>query len=385
VHRQAANFEHAGHLIARSAFAHGVGECGVQLPPPVLHADTTPMAVLKSPHEHTPGTPVEPLHDRINPIKAIVSGFTHSGGSRMGRQALRSCPARHEVDPVAIDALHQWMRPRRPDRRRNGLTARLPSQRPQAARSDDPAGRHHSPADSLQRTATRAIMITVHHLETSRSQRVLWLLEELGLPYELKVYARDPKTRLAPAALKAVHPLGKSPVITDGGETIAESGAILEYLVDTYGQRAQGELARLQPERGSAEHRQCRFWMHHAEGSLMNWLVMKLVFMTIPTQPMPFFVRPIAKALCANVQAKLIDPNVSTALAFIEAHLKTHRWFAGEPITIADFQMSFAVEAALSRAANAGQYPALAAYRSRMLQRPAYQRAIAKGGPVVMS
>jgi glutathione S-transferase len=228
-------------------------------------------------------------------------------------------------------------------------------------------------------------MITVHHLETSRSQRVLWLLEELGLPYEIKRYQRDPKTRLAPAELKAVHPLGKSPVITDGDETIAESGAILEYIVERYGAEAQGELAQLQPPAGSPAQRQSRFWMHYAEGSLMNWLVMKLVFMTIPKQPMPFFVRPIARALCGNVQSKLIDPNLATALAFINDHLARHPWFAGDALSIADFQMSFAVEAALSRNANAAQYPKITAYRDRMVARPAYQRAIAKGGPVVMS
>lgn len=228
-------------------------------------------------------------------------------------------------------------------------------------------------------------MITVHHLETSRSQRVLWLLEELGVPYQIKLYQRDPTTRLAPAALKAVHPLGKSPVITDGDETIAESGAILEYLVERFGDQAQGELAHLQPAKGSPAYRQSRFWMHYAEGSLMNWLVMKLVFMTIPTQPMPFFVRPIARQLCAKVQAKLVDPNLATALAFIEAHLGQHVWFAGKDISIADFQMSFAVEAALARSANAGNFPKLAAYKARMVARPAYQRALAKGGPVVMS
>ena len=228
-------------------------------------------------------------------------------------------------------------------------------------------------------------MITVHHLETSRSQRVLWLLEELGLPYEIKRYKRDPKTRLAPAALKAVHPLGKSPVITDGDETIAESGAILEYIAERYGAQAQGELAQLQPALGSKTYRQSRFWMHYAEGSLMNWLVMKLVFMSIPTQPMPFFVRPIARAICAKVQAKLIDPNLATALAFIEDHLGRNAWFAGDAMSIADFQMSFAVEAALARSANTAQYAKLAAYRDRIVARPAYQRAIAKGGPVVMS
>jgi len=228
-------------------------------------------------------------------------------------------------------------------------------------------------------------MITVHHLETSRSQRVLWLLEELGVPYALKIYQRDPLTKLAPASLKAVHPLGKSPVITEGEDTIAESGAILEYLVERYGAQAKDDLAGLLPAAGTPQHRQARFWMHYAEGSLMNWLVMKLVFMTIPTQPMPFFVRPIARQLCATVQAKLIDPNLATALAFMEAHLGTHDWFAGDQISIADFQMSFAVEAVLARGADARQFPRLAAYKARMVARPAYQRAVAKGGPVLMA
>ena len=228
-------------------------------------------------------------------------------------------------------------------------------------------------------------MITVHHLETSRSQRVLWLLEELGVPYELRVYQRDKATRLAPPELKKIHPLGKSPVITNGQEVIAESGAIIEYLVETFGAQAGGELAHLQPAPRTPEHRQCRFWMHYAEGSLMNWLVMKLVFMTIPTQPMPFFVKPIARALCGKVQDKLIDPNVNAALDFMEQHLATHRWFSGDHLTMADFQMSFAVEAALSRTNKASVCPHLKAYQQRMQARPAYQRAIAKGGPVVMS
>ena len=214
---------------------------------------------------------------------------------------------------------------------------------------------------------------------------MLWLLEELGVPYALKIYQRDPLTKLAPASLKAVHPLGKSPVITEGEDTIAESGAILEYLADRYGAQANGDLAGLLPTAGTPQHRQSRFWMHYAEGSLMNWLVMKLVFMTIPTQPMPFFVRPIARQLCATVQAKLIDPNLATALAFMEAHLGTHDWFAGDQISIADFQMSFAVEAVLARGADARQFPRLAAYKARMLARPAYQRAVAKGGPVLMA
>nr|WP_217346688.1 glutathione S-transferase [Noviherbaspirillum sp. L7-7A]MBV0881164.1 glutathione S-transferase [Noviherbaspirillum sp. L7-7A] len=227
-------------------------------------------------------------------------------------------------------------------------------------------------------------MITLHHLETSRSQRVLWLLEEMGLPYEMVRYQRDPKTRLAPPALKAIHPLGKSPVITDGGITVAESGAILEYLAETYGAEAAAALPGLLPRPGTPEHRQCRFWMHYAEGSLMNWLVMKLVFTTIPTQPMPFFVRPIARALCGKVQAALIDPNLSTALEFMEQHLSHHAWFAGDQLTLADFQMSFAVEAALSRASGGGKQPHLQAWRDKVAARPAWQRALDKGGPVIM-
>ena len=133
-------------------------------------------------------------------------------------------------------------------------------------------------------------MLTLHHLETSRSQRILWLLEELGVPYDMRRYQRDPRTKLAPASLKAVHPLGKSPVITDGDDVIAESGAIIEYLAERFASSAPADLAHLVPKHGTPEHRQCRFWMHYAEGSLMNWLVMKLVFVTIPTQPMPFFV-----------------------------------------------------------------------------------------------
>jgi len=228
-------------------------------------------------------------------------------------------------------------------------------------------------------------MLTVHHLETSRSQRILWLLEELGVPYELRVYRRDPATRLAPAELKAIHPLGTSPVVTDDGEVIAESGAIIEYLVEKFGSRGQGELAHLQPAPGTPEYRQCRYWMHYAEGSLMNWLVMKLVFVSIPKRPMPFFAKPIARAICDKVQAQLVDPNLQAALTFIEDHLARNRWFAGNDITMADFQMSFAVEALLSRATGTGSHPRLSEYKDRIRARPAYQRAEAKGGPTIMA
>ena len=228
-------------------------------------------------------------------------------------------------------------------------------------------------------------MLTLHHLETSRSHRILWLLQELGVPYELRRYQRDPATRLAPPELKKIHPLGKSPVLTDGELVVAESGAILEYLAECYGAQAPAELAHLEPARGTPAHRQCRFWMHYAEGSLMNWLVMQLVFGSLPRQPMPFVVRPVARALCAGVQQKLIQPNVQAALAFMENHLAQHRWFAGEHLSLADFQMSFAVEAALARGNTASAWPHLQAYLQRIQARPAYQRALEKGGPVLMA
>jgi glutathione S-transferase len=174
-------------------------------------------------------------------------------------------------------------------------------------------------------------------------------------------------------------------VITDGALVVAESGAILEYLAETYGDQARGDLAGLLATPGTPEHRQLRFWMHYAEGSLMNWLVMKLVFMTIPTQPMPFFVKPIARQLCNKVQAKLIDPNLKTSMDFMESHLGKNTWFAGEQMSLADFQMSFAVAALLARSNAARQCPNIAAWLARIEARPAYQRALAKGGPVVMS
>ena len=227
--------------------------------------------------------------------------------------------------------------------------------------------------------------LVVHHLETSRSQRILWLLEELGVPYELKVYKRDKTTRLAPPELKAIHPLGKSPVLTDAGQVVAESAVIIEYIVEKYGHLGTGELAHLAPAAGTPDYWQAKYWMHYAEGSLMNWLVMKLVFSTIPTRPMPFFAKPIARGLCEKVQTTLIDPNVQNSLNFIEGHLAKHAWFAGPHITMADFQMSFAIEALLSRSTATAQYPHIVAYHKRMRARPAYQRAEAKGGPTIMA
>jgi glutathione S-transferase len=214
-------------------------------------------------------------------------------------------------------------------------------------------------------------MITVHHLENSRSHRIVWLLEELGVPYEIKRYARDPKTSLAPPELLAVHPLGKSPVITDGDLTIAESGAIVEYLVDRYGKGA------LIPPPGTPERLRYTYWLHFAEGTAMPYLVMKLVFNRIERGPMPFFARPIARAITRKVKGGFIDPNLERIVAYIEAELARAEWFAGDAFTAADIQMSMPVEAATARV---GARPAMARFLERIHARPAYRRAIEKGG-----
>jgi glutathione S-transferase len=218
-------------------------------------------------------------------------------------------------------------------------------------------------------------VITVHHLENSRSQRILWLLEELGLPYEIRRYARDPATKLAPPELRAVHPLGKSPVITDGSVTVAESGAIIEYLLEHYG------AGRLVPPAGSPERLRFTYWMHFAEGSAMPPLLMKLVFDKIETAPMPFFVKPIARAISRNVKTVLIDPNVTRQLDFMEAELCKTPWFAGAQFSAADIQMSFPVEASRARAGLDESRPQLMRFLQAIHARPAYQKALARGGP----
>ena len=218
-------------------------------------------------------------------------------------------------------------------------------------------------------------MLTVHHLNNSRSQRVLWLLEELGVPYEIKRYQRDPKTLFAPSALKKVHPLGKSPVITDDDLTIAESGAIIEYLVERYGK------GRLAPPAAAPARRPYTYWLHYAEGSLMPLLVMKLIFARLKTVPVPFFVKPVIKAVVRNVNRGYLDPQVQQHLAFLEGELTKSAWFAGEEFSAADIQMSFPVEAAATRAGLGIDHPRLNAWLERIKARPAYQRALEKGGP----
>lgn len=212
-------------------------------------------------------------------------------------------------------------------------------------------------------------MITVHHLEDSRSQRVLWLLEELQVPHAVQHYARDPRTRLAPPGLRAVHPLGKSPVIEDDGRVVAETGAIIEYLVERYGAGA------LIPPPGSDDRLRYTYWLHFAEGSAMPMLVMTLILQRL-TVGMP----PNAVAAIQGVQQGYVDPQRTAHLDLLEDELSRSPWFAGEAFTAADIMLSFPVEAAAARG-GLGERPKLAAWLARIHARPAYQAALAKGGP----
>ena len=220
-------------------------------------------------------------------------------------------------------------------------------------------------------------MITVHHLNNSRSQRILWLLEELGVPYELKRYQRDPATMLAPAALRAVHPLGKSPVITEGDLTLAESGAIIEYLAEREG--------RLVPLLGSPQWQRYRYWMHYAEGSAMPPLLLKLVFDRIEKARAPFFVRPVVRAIAGKAKRSFIEPQIALHLDYLEAELGKSTWFAGAEFSAADIQMSFPIEGAAARGGLDARRPKLMAFLERIHARPAYQRALARGGEFRLS
>ena len=217
--------------------------------------------------------------------------------------------------------------------------------------------------------------ITVHHLDNSRSQRVLWLLEELGLPYEIVHYKRDAKTMLAPATLRKVHPLGKSPVVTDGANTVAESGAIVEYLVERHGG------GRLAPAPGTPERLRYTYWLHFAEGTAMPPLLMKLVFDKVATSPMPFFARPIARGISAKVISTFVQPNLKRQFDFMESELAAREWFAGDEFSAADIQMSFPLEAAAQRGGLDKRWPRLKAFVGRIHARPAYVRALERGGP----
>lgn len=220
-------------------------------------------------------------------------------------------------------------------------------------------------------------MITVHHLNNSRSQRIIWMLEELEVPYQIKRYERE-NTMLAPDALKKVHPLGKSPVITDENRVIAESGAILEYLERRYDTENRLELF------DEEEQLQSRYWLHYAEGSLMPLLVMKLIFSRMGQAPVPWLLRPVGNAFGKGVQKAWLNKQLETHRTFIEKHLSYHDWFAGARFSIADVQMSFPLQA-LSARGGAADSPAIQAWLTKVQNRPAWQRALKQGGELTLS
>jgi glutathione S-transferase len=216
-------------------------------------------------------------------------------------------------------------------------------------------------------------VILVHHLENSRSQRVLWLLEELGLSYEIVRYARDPKTMRAPPELQKIHPLGKSPVVEVDGEMLAESGAVIETLVERFG-------PQLRPEPGTDAFRWYRFFLHYAEGSLATPLLVALLTQMIRRSPVPFFLKPIVRRVGETLDRQYTTPELQRHFDFLEQHLVSHEWFAGESFSAADIQMSFGLEAAGSRG-GLGDRPALTSWLAHIHAREAYQRALSRGGP----
>ncbi|MCA1772632.1 MAG: glutathione S-transferase [Halomonas sp.] len=220
-------------------------------------------------------------------------------------------------------------------------------------------------------------MIQVHHLEKSRSHRIFWLLETLALDYEIITYPRDDKTELAPESLKRVHPLGKSPIITDGDITVAESGAIIDYLLSRYGE------GRCQPDADdTAEWANYRYWMHYAEGSLMPLLTMRLVFSQLPKHS-PWLIKPISKGISDAVSKRLIGPQLRDHLAMIESHLRSRQQFSTAWPSGADVQMSFPLKA-LSITKSLKHYPATEAFVARIEADLAWQRVVERVGPLTL-
>ncbi|MEM9173463.1 MAG: glutathione S-transferase [Pseudomonadota bacterium] len=218
-------------------------------------------------------------------------------------------------------------------------------------------------------------MITVHHLENSRSHSTLWLLEELGAEYEIELYKRDPVTRLAPASLKDVHPLGKSPVITDGDITVAESGTIVEYLMRHY---SQGQLQPADNEQARIDY---SYFLHYAEGTMMPLMIINLLLSRVESAKMPFFIKPIATGITGKLREAYLTPNTQMNLNFLEERLNGRQWFTGDTLTAADIHMSFMLEG-LSIGGTLDNLPNLKSCHERGKQRPAYQRAVERGGPL---
>lgn len=217
-------------------------------------------------------------------------------------------------------------------------------------------------------------MLTLHYLEDSRSHRILWMLEELQIPYEIKVYRRDPKTNLGPESFKQVHPAGKFPVVTQDDYVIAESGAIVEYLAQNFGD------GRFLPNDTDTKLAYT-YWMHYAEGSLMPLLVMKQIFRKALETPMPFFIKPIIRILPDKIGSLYLDPTLGSHLDFVNEHLGTVTWLCGDQLTGADFLMSFPLEGVMvSNPTLAQQYPNIRRYVKQFQARDAYKSALEKAG-----
>jgi glutathione S-transferase len=217
-------------------------------------------------------------------------------------------------------------------------------------------------------------MITLHHLEKSQSIRILWLLEELGVPYEVKLYDRDPKTRLAPAEYKAVSPLGTAPCISEGDVTLAETNAIVDYILDKH------DDGRLRPAPGTPNRADYLFWFLASQGSLQPLLTNKFVMMAM-TARAPFFLKPAAKMLVGGLDKAFFGPRLSAFMTEIEKALGKHTWFAGDTLTAADIVMGYSMELAAHRAGmDAGNYPNAHRFLQQMRAYPSYQRALEKDG-----
>ena len=275
----------------------------------------------------------------------------------------------------AIQAAWAWHRaadgfgaPNTPEARLEGWIADPAATSKSSPYNEKPANPTHKQAENP--------MITVHHLEYSRSHRILWLLEELELDYRMERYARNPLTNLAPTEYLRLHPIGKAPIVTDGDQVLAETGTIIEYILERYGE------GRLKPQPGTAEYLRYSYWMHAAEGSLMPFLVMRLLFTRMETQA-PFLIRPIARMMTRALNAAYIGPSLSRMLDFMETELDRSTWFAGDQFTAADIQMGYPTEAFAARGGVGASYPAVRAFIERVRERPAYRAALEKGGPLV--
>ncbi len=217
-------------------------------------------------------------------------------------------------------------------------------------------------------------MIKLHHLETSRSTRLIWALEELGLDYELVTYQRNPKTRRAPDSAQAIHPLGRFPILEIDGKVLVESGAILTYLVEREGKLGVSDDNK----------EEYTYWMHYAEGSAMSPLLVKLITSSLRTAKVPFFIRPIARAIAGKIDGNYTDGELKNHFGWIETALQGKSYFAGDAFSAADIQMSYPIQASFARADMLPDRPNTRAWLDRVQSRPAFLKALEAGGEPIM-